>query len=770
MPPRGAAARAGLVVAAVVAFNAWYLRSELDPVHYLNDASFHLAYLGWARDRLMAGDSPLDGIFTPLGLGFPLFQHYQVLPYLLTAPLAALFGVQHTFVVVLYLLLVLWPVCVYMSVRWMGFSRGVAVGAAVAAPFVMSVPGYGFELGSYVWRGSGMWTQVWGMWFFALALGLAWRAIFRSGSLALAALLLAATLTSHVLTGLLALAIVAAWGVLAWVAPPVRRAGAAGGPDPGRLLRAAAVAGGGLLASAWLLVPSVIDRRATYFDNPPGTAWSDSFGVRQVLSWLWRGELFDRGRWPVLTGLGAVGLVVLVRCAVGRSAEPGVAELPAGPVRSRRAVRPGDDSARAVLVLFGVSLVLFFGASVVGPVIDRLPGRDVLFLHRMIIGVHFGGLVLAGAGAAWVARAVLRFGTAVAQGRVPPLALAAAVAVVALVGLAPAWTQLRTYLGEQARWIDDQRRAEATDGRDFASLVGIAAAEGGRISAGTRGNGGDAYVIGYVPAYIELLNLGADSIGFTGRIPTLTEPSEARYNGEAIGQSEAFDVRWHIRPSSSPGPPGGHVVASRGRHVLWEVDTGGPVELVDLTAALQTDRGDVALASTSFFNSSMPSDGRYPLLALDGTSPGTPTLAAPVAGRPGTVVSSSAGADGTAYSATVSASRPSALLVKTSYHPRWAATVDGRSAPVVPVAPGLLAVPVPAGTHRVSVHYAGFPVPARLALVLLGALGLGVLWLHDVGRLRLAMLRLPRRPRRPVLTPVGDPPPPAPSVEAGAAG
>jgi hypothetical protein len=40
----------------------------------------------------------------------------------------------------------------------------------------------------------------------------------------------------------------------------------------------------------------------------------------------------------------------------------------------------------------------------------------------MIIGVHFGGLVLAGAGAACVARAVLRFGTAVAQGRVPPLA------------------------------------------------------------------------------------------------------------------------------------------------------------------------------------------------------------------------------------------------------------------------------------------------------------------------------------------------------------
>ena len=714
---------AGVVLAVIVAFNAWYLRSELDPVHYLNDASFHLAYLGWARDRLMAGDSPLDGIFTPLGLGFPLFQHYQVLPYLLTAPFAAMFGVQHTFVAVSYLLLVLWPVCVYVSVRWMELDRWVAVGAAAAAPFVMSVPGYGFELGSYVWRGSGMWTQAWGMWFFALALGLAWRAIFRSGSLALAALALAATLTSHVLSGLLALAVVVAWGVLAAVAPPVpgRRSG---------LLRAAALAGGGLLASAWLLVPSVVDRRATYFDNPPGTTWSDSFGVRQVLSWLWRGDLFDRGRWPVLTLLGAVGLV-----AMARRARP---QRPSRPVAASRWAG-GDDSARAVLVLFGVSLVLFFGASVVGPVIDRLPGRDVLFLHRMIVGVHFGGLVLAGAGAAVLARAVHRVATTV-PARVPAMMPAAAVAVVALLVLAPAWTQLRRYLGEQAQWIDDQRRAEASDGRDFATLVGIATAGGGRVSAGTRGNGGDGYVIGYVPAYIELLNLGADGIGFTGRVPTLTEPSEARYNGSAAGQSEAFDVRWHIRPAGAAGPPGGRIVASRGRHVLWEVDTGGPVELVDTTAALTADRSDVALASASFFGSSMPMDGRYPLLALDGASPGVPTLAGPASARPGVVTSSQADPDGDAYFATVSASRPAALLVKTSYHPRWAASVDGSPAPVVPVAPGLLAVPVPAGVHRVLVHFAGFPVLWRLGLLAAGAAGLVGLWLFDLGRLRLAGL------------------------------
>ena len=70
-------------------------------------------------DRLAAGDSPLDGIFTPLGLGFPLFQHYQVLPYLLTAPFAPVFGVQDAYVGVLYLLLVLWPAaCTSPCASW----------------------------------------------------------------------------------------------------------------------------------------------------------------------------------------------------------------------------------------------------------------------------------------------------------------------------------------------------------------------------------------------------------------------------------------------------------------------------------------------------------------------------------------------------------------------------------------------------------------------------------------------------------------------------
>ena len=469
----------------------------------------------------------------------------------------------------------------------------------------------------------------------------------------------------------------------------------------------AVVAGGGLASTGfWSRRGST---GATYFDNRPGTTWSDSFGVRQVLSWLWRGELFDRDRWPVLTVLAAVGLVVL----------------------ARRAVRRADEGARAVLVLTVVSLVLFFGATVVGPVVDRLPGREMLFLHRMVVGVHFGGVVLAGAGAPrrGLARAVSR-GTAAAcrrRARVPRPGAVRRPSPWASSGRWPsspwpprgprsaATSASRT--GGSPTSGAPRAPTDATSPRWSAwrppGAVGSARAPGAR-----RGD----YLVGYVPAYIELLNLGADGVGFTGRVPR--SPSRPR-------------PATPDRPSDSPrrstcagtcgpraaGPAGGRVVATRGRHVLWEVETTGPVTMVDTTAALRADRSDVALVSAPFLNSAMPLDGRFPVLALDGAAAAPPTLRPrAVPGRPGPVVGVVDDL-GDSYAATT-CSRDAALLVKTSYHPRWVAEVDGRPAPVVAVAPGSDGGRGPGRPPRVTVRFAGFPLGWRLALLAVGVAGL----------------------------------------------
>src|SRR5262249_31060436 len=319
-PPPSAGVLAGrwLASAAVltaVVFNLWSLRNELGAMHDLHDGRFQAAYVRWATDRIQTGRTPVAGLFTTLGLASRPSHHYQVLPHVVTGAVGTVTGADTAYRWALYLLLALWPVCIYASARLIGLGRAAAAAAAVVAPFVMSYPGYGFERGSFLWRGYGIWTLLWGMWFFPLALALAWRAIDQRRSLALAAGVTALTITSHAITGYLALLIIIAFGI---VAP------GAGLP---RLARTAGLGGRGRAASAWLLAPTFRDKEWTRNGLPPGTFWTDSYGARKVLGWLVSGELFDHGRWPLLTVLAGIGLLVSV-------------------VRARR-----DPASRAVLAI-----------------------------------------------------------------------------------------------------------------------------------------------------------------------------------------------------------------------------------------------------------------------------------------------------------------------------------------------------------------------------------------------------------------------------------
>ena len=684
-------------VLTVVVFNLWSLRAELPAVHDLNDGSFQAAYVRWATDRIQQGRTPFDGLFTTLGLGFPAFHHYQVLPHVVTGVVGTVTGADTAYRWSLYLLLALWPLCVYASARLFGLARGASATAAVVAPFVMSLPGYGFERGSFLWRGYGMWTLLWGMWFFPLALALAWRAIDQRRSLALAAGALAVTITSHALTGYLALFIVAAFALVAR------------GSWRSRLLRTAAVGIGALAASAWLLVPTFRDKEWTRNGLPPGTFWTDSYGARKVLGWLVSGELFDHGRWPVLTVLAGVGLAVTA-------------------ARARR-----DPPSRAILTIAVVSLLLYFGRPTLGPVIDVLPAHDDLFLHRMIVGVHLAGILLAGVGIAFLGQVAFDGIRRVVQSvPLPILGVAGVAAVVVL--LAPAWTQIRTYDDLDQTWIERQRAIEKTDGADFASLVAMVTPTNDRIYAGGRTNWGADYTIGDVPAVLELTDLDANGVGFTGRVPALTEPSEGRFDDTNPAHFELFDVRYEIEPVDRPPPPGSTLIGSAGRHRLYSIPTTGLLQVVDTTTPIATTRQGIDVAVASFLRSDAAARGVYPLLTIDGVRRGTPTLPsnAPVPTTPPGSVPLVYGPDADeVVGGTVTANRPAAVVLKMSAHGRWHATVDGAPAPTAVVAPGFMAVDVPAGTHRVEFRYDAVSGWETLGWFALGGVVLGLLVVVD---------------------------------------
>jgi len=709
--PAVAARRWPLALPALASlFGLVALRGETRPAANLNDSAFHLLMVHWAHGQLDEGRVPLDGWFPYLSLGSSFFHHYQSLPQTLTAALAAATGAgdQTVYDWLLYLLLALWPVSVYAGARLLGWDGWTAGAAAAVSPLLVGAPGYGFEHGSYIWAGYGVYSQLFAMWLAPLAWGLTWRAVAGGRNLAAAAAATGLTIACHFIAGYLVLLTVGVW-VLVLGGGWLRGAG-----------RAALAAGGALLVASWVLVPLVGDRTwSNQSEYYRGTIFNDSYGASRVLHWLVHGQLFDDGRFPVVTLLAAAGAAWCL-------------------ARARR-----DLAARALLGAFALSLALFFGRRTWGGLIDLLPGMSDVQIHRFVMGVDLAGILLAGVGLGLLARRGQALAARALGGR---RALAAPAAVALCVGLlAPAWVERARYDSRGAAEIRVQQRYDATAGAALDRLVAIVKRRhDGRVYAGLRANWGAQYRVGYVPVYAWLAQQGVDAIGFTFRtVESLSTDPEAAFDETSLAQYQMLNVRYLLLPAGHPPPVPARLLAASGGNRLYEVQTSGYVQVVDRSAALAADRTDVEQATRAFRASGLALRSVYPGVAFAGGAAPPPTFAgpAPPPGPPGTVVAQGNRLQDGVFTATVVARRPAVVLLKATYDPRWTATVDGAPAKPVMMAPSLVGVSVPPGVHAVVFRYAPYgSYPLLLALGVLSLLGL---WLYP--RRSTVLARLDRR-------------------------
>jgi Gpi18-like mannosyltransferase len=673
------------------------LRGETSPAPNLNDSAFHLQMVRWADSQIGEGRVPLDGWYPYLSLGSAQFHHYQSLPHTLTAYAARSTGAsdENVYLWVQYLLLALWPIAVFCGARLLGWGKWTAAAAATVSPLIVSAPGYGYEHGSYTWRGYGVYSQLWAMWLLPLAWGLTWRAVRRGKHFAAASAALALTITCHFITGYLALLTVGVWVLVV------------GGGFLQKISRAALVTGGSLLIASWVLVPLIGDAkwtsRSEYYK---GTFFSDSYGARKVLGWLFTGRLFDDGRFPVVTLLFYAGLVVCT-------------------VRARR-----DPRARALLGAFTLSLLLFFGRPTLGPVLDLLPGFRDVQIHRFIMGVHLAGIFLAGVGLAWLASTAYR-----AMRRRTPVrhaAVAGAAGLLLGVGvLAPAWTERASYDRHGAVLIRAQRAADATEGPALDRLIAMIKARGdGRVYAGLRSNWGREYKAGYVPVYAWLAHRDVDAIGFTFRtIASLSTDVEAAFDERNPAQYQMFNIRYLILPFEREPTVPAKLLASSGRHRLWEVKTSGYFQVVDRALPVTADRTNLEAATRRFRESDLASRGIYPGVAFAGGPKPAQTFAgaSPPSRPAGTVIAQSDVLRNGVFLASVDASRPAVVLLKASYDPRWKVTVDDVAAKPMMMAPSLVGVEVSRGKHLVWFRYKpydGYPILLAIGAIALLALAI----------------------------------------------
>lgn len=688
------------LVALAVGFNLWILRAEILPLLNVNDSAMHLSMVRTALARIQDGHLPFDAWYPYLGLGSSWFHHYQSLPAIVTGTLGFAIGPDRAFFGSLYVLLASWPISVYLGARLLGWERWAAAGAAIVSPLLASTArgGFGYELHSYLWRGPGLWTQLWAMWFLPLAWGLTWRTVSgrKPARYAASALLVAFTAATHFLTAYLAFL---ALGIWVLIRP---------GEFRKRVGRAALVGVGALLIISWVVVPAILDARwvnLSEFWHGVQTKFFDSYGAPKVLAWLFTGQLFDAGRIPIITVFVGIGTAVCI-------------------ARFRR-----DERARALLGLLGLGLVLYSGRPTFGPVIDLLPGSEGLFLHRYIVGVQLAGILLAGVGVAWVGRAV----TATLRRRTPSVAPAVAGATIVLLGfavLAPAWTERWAYAQLGGTWIQEQRAFEVAEGPAVRSLIQEANANGpGRIYSGLTTNWGRRTRLGHVALYLALLGYDGDAIGFLLHTNSLSSDFEYEFDESNPEHYELFGIRYLILPVDREPEVPATAIDERRDYVLWEIGSNGYLDVVDtVSPPIEADQVTLHDQAVFFLTSDLLEDDRYPTIAFAGQPAAEPSLedgAAPQ-GPAGSVLFEQVDLSGGEFVAEVVAHRRAVVILRSTFDPRWEVTVDGVAVERQMLAPSFVGGAVPPGRHTVAFRYRTFPRYDLLFAI--GALTLLGLW------------------------------------------
>lgn len=691
------------VMLAPIVFNAVELRSQLRYVAYPNDSAFHSEMVRYATAQLRAGHFPLDGWFPYLNLGSPFFMHYQSLGAMLAGALGLLIGPNQSFSFCLYALLVTWPLSVYLGARLFGLSRWASAFAALAAAFVTSITSVGFEQGAYIWIGFGVWSQLWGMWTLPLAWGFSWRAINDGRNFLPASLFIALTAAFHFETGYMAFLSIILWTIVRPSEIVLR------------LKRAVVVALGGLALAAWVIVPLEVYKPWTSINEFLQTSPDvNSYGARRILTWLFTGKIFDFHRFPIITLFAGAGFVSCI-------------------ARWRR-----DPRSRALVIAFLVALLLFFGRTTWGSVINLLPGSKELFLRRFISGVQMSGVLLAGVGAVAVGRVIHSAAYQLRDAFVerwstgsPRLLISRVVFAGAIVAVSsPMWNQLAHTDHTNAQFIAAQG-SESIHQKQMNRLVAkIKKIGGGRTYAGLLFSGwGLKFHVGAVQVVEDLSVDQVDEIGFTNRASSLMSDPEADIDDTNPADYALFGIRFVITPEWHRPPKGAKLIDRAGPYLLWFLPHNGYVQVVDTYGPpLIEDRAHMGADTLSYLRSPLAGEGLYPVVSFGGRPAATPTLTpgSHPKGPAGSVLAQHDSLQEGEFSTTVHANRTAVVLLKVSYDPGWTVTVDGKPAKTEFIAPAYVGVKVTKGTHVVKFRYRAFAyypelfALAGIALLLLG--------------------------------------------------
>lgn len=718
----------------------------------------------------------MDHVVTAWAEGYSLPFYYTHLPqivlvssyHLIIQPVTSLF--QHNFSLYQYynltkfLLLILFPLPIFLSLRVLGFSPFTSALAAFTAANYSTDGYYGIDPPSFLWRGYGLTSQLYAIFFMPLGIAFTYRALSAPSSLSpkspklLATLFLTATTAGHLGIGMISLI---SGGIFIFLDlnPKLILL---------RLKRLFLIYLVIFFILSYWIVPVLLynNYHMISFWDP---IWKfDSYGWYEVVRQFFQGEIFDWKRPAVTTFLVGIGFFTLLL----------------------------NEKLFIFAVMFLLWVVMYFGRTTWGGLLNLIPGLSEFHLHRFIVGIQIASLFLLPAAYTTIFRSVRKLIELTWDKVIVILKLLSQkyirnpgarftkllslndntkplyqniiyyILVLTFISVLSVTLVKQTidYAKFNNRWIGEANIAYQYDYHNFLDLVNYLKSQpNARVYAGRPGNWGKQMRLGSTEMYMLLGVNGFDMSQFLPETWSPLSETEQNFDERVADDYDLFNIRYIVATKDEGFTPQAKLTKTFGPFKVYEVPTSGWFDVVTSDMFVKSDKTNF-LNIVHLWQKSYPRVWKsYPYISLE-KSPQVPDgmkrilsmqdevtyaengkknnifadfpLTFPEATVSGKILKESIMKQ--TYKATIEVPqncKQCTILLKMNYHPNWKAALDGQNVPTFAVFPFYLAVQTGPGVHEVEFTYQ--PNTLKVILLWLEIIAAGLLFLKLPKLLRL---------------------------------
>lgn len=646
-----------IILLATIVFHLWLNFPETQILADPNDNIFQyelVARSDWVWENygcpfsLSCLPNLVDHNVTAWAEGYPLPFYYSHLPqltivssyHMIVKPFVSIlnpqFSVYEYYNWVKYLLLGFFPLPVFLALWLLGFSPFIsAVSAFFASNF--STDGlYGIDPPSFLWRGYGLSAQLYAQFFLPLAIAYTYRAL-RNGltnsqphtgknhsnwnivtrDSVFAALFLTLTTAGHLGVGIIGLLSTVPFFFMDFKKSAMILRGK----------KLFLIYLGVFFALSYWLIPILIANQyhIVSFWDP---IWKfDSYGWYEAFRQLFMGELFDWKRPAVVTALVFAGSFVSIL----------------------------SEQKMIFSFLFVFWVVMYFGRTTWGGLIDLLPGMKDFHLHRFLVGIQLAGIFLIPAALEWMENTLRRIleggvkfilvlksaslilarggatgghpntktsplvspllkgegkGEVIGSG---PLRLSEAsmtrqlayiitisvyIILISFLSVLAYFTLKQTldYAYYNNKWIKEANTAYKYDEKNFEDLLSyLRTKPNARIYAGRPGNWGRDFKLGSTELYMLLSVNGLDISQFLPETWSMLSENDQNFDERVAADYDLLNIRYVVSPKNQGFSDKVQSIKKFGPFELFEAPTTGWFDIV-------TSQMFVKTAKTNFVN------------------------------------------------------------------------------------------------------------------------------------------------------------------------